>query len=361
MPHYVGVIRRALGVGALLFVLCTGLAHAAAPVPAGPRLAFLKLELGPPAQSLLLTSDAGGDAQQVLAGGGPRARPLPEPFGGLSWSADGGSLAFVGIVGGTKVLKPSQRRVFFVGADGSGLREVPHTEGAVGPVISPDGKTIAFARQRLRFRRNDHGGRDISYESVTTWLIGSEGESPRRLTAWKNGVDSTPSSFSPDGRALAISRDVGQDRHEAISFALDGTGSEVLIHNGLDAVYSPDGTRVAFLRGVHRTFERPGRITEALMTDVFTMAADGTDVRRLSRTPTEIETALSWDPAGQRLAFTRIEVVGKDADVLGFGDSLLEINADGTCSTEIASDPRAVLFGARWQPGLGRDAGPISC
>jgi hypothetical protein len=39
----------------------------------------------------------------------------------------------------------------------------------------------------------------------------------------------------------------------------------------------------------------------------------------------------------------------------------MAINADGTCLTQVLSDPETTLFGSTWQPGVGRAAGPISC
>ncbi len=39
----------------------------------------------------------------------------------------------------------------------------------------------------------------------------------------------------------------------------------------------------------------------------------------------------------------------------------MAINADGTCLTKVFSDPDLTLYGAAWQPGPGREAGPIVC
>jgi hypothetical protein len=37
------------------------------------------------------------------------------------------------------------------------------------------------------------------------------------------------------------------------------------------------------------------------------------------------------------------------------------INADGTCSTLLLMSGRVLFSGPSWQPGPGREAGPISC
>jgi len=50
-----------------------------------------------------------------------------------------------------------------------------------------------------------------------------------------------------------------------------------------------------------------------------------------------------------------------EARFLFAGDSIMEINADGSCRTKVLSVPKVTLFGATWQPGPGREAGPIAC
>jgi hypothetical protein len=39
----------------------------------------------------------------------------------------------------------------------------------------------------------------------------------------------------------------------------------------------------------------------------------------------------------------------------------MAINADGTCLTKVFSDPDLTLHCSAWQPGVGREAGPIGC
>jgi hypothetical protein len=91
------------------------------------------------------------------------------------------------------------------------------------------------------------------------------------------------------------------------------------------------------------------------------MKADGSGIRRLTKTGRTAEVGPSWDPSGLRLAY--LEVAGS----VGEGNfpypdgSLGEINADGTCRTAVPTTPDPRIVGALWQPGPGREAGPISC
>lgn len=43
------------------------------------------------------------------------------------------------------------------------------------------------------------------------------------------------------------------------------------------------------------------------------------------------------------------------------GDALMAINADGTCLKRVYTDRETTLYAATWQPGPGREAGPILC
>lgn len=73
----------------------------------------------------------------------------------------------------------------------------------------------------------------------------------------------------------------------------------------------------------------------------------------------------SWDPSGQRLAFTRDS--GPEWLSLGTTNVVMAVNADGTCPTVVFGSPQAAgargpgLYVLSWQPGPGREAGPIVC
>lgn len=354
------VIRRALGVGGFVLLFAAAAGSADAAVPAGPRLAYVKFGLSP--QRLeLVTVDASGALPLRVAGGGLRTRPLPY-LTAPSWSRDGSLIAFSGLLGAERREGEGPRlQMFVVAADGSGLRKVPGTDGAFYPVFSPDGHTIAFARQRQRHRPNENGGEDLVYESVSVWLADLAGGAPRRITPWRNRLRQTPSSFSPDGSVLAITRAAGDRGSEAVGLKLDGSPPSVLARNAFDPVYSPDGSRVAFLRGPRRTFRERNGTTTATFTDLYAMSASGGEAIQLTRTPRTVELMPSWDPSGQRLAYVEMMPLRSESSLLGFGNSIMQINPDGSCRSKLLSFPRVALFGPAWQPGPGREAGRIEC
>jgi hypothetical protein len=220
-------------------------------------------------------------------------------------------------------------------------------------VLSPDGKTIAFARARIRssFRISPSGLPVIrSYDSITTWTIEIDGGGQRRLTPWRNGLEIRPSSFSPDGSLLAASRFEESDEHfeDAILIKTDGSGWSLLASNATRPSFSPDGSHIALFTYLPRVRPPLGRYG-FYRGGLTVMKADGTESRFLARAPFAEQSPPSWDPSAERLAYTE-------------HTSVLEINVDGTCRRKVLTGVKERLyFGPAWQPGPGRGAGRMDC
>jgi Tol biopolymer transport system component len=314
------------------------------------------IEMGDAGFKMISSDPAGGD-RRVMVGGNVTRRLLPFPFSRPSWSGDGGHVAFAGF---ERSGKDGRLDLYVAAADGSEVTKLPGTRNGLGPVLSPDGHSLAFFRERTREARVPRRGEVTVFRSASVWLLNLERNTFSQLTPWRNGLFAFPSSFSPDGLTLAITRQ-RQQRSTAVAIRLDGSGESVLAQNVSDPIYSPDGTRLAMTTiGRRRTIERKGESLTFAPTDLAIAAADGSGLTRLTHTR-NLELAPSWDPSGQRIAYTLLTPALGEAFLLGAWDSIMEINADGTCKTKILSVPRVTLFGATWQPGPGREAGPISC
>jgi Tol biopolymer transport system component len=358
-----GVIRRVLGLGGVALLALLLAAAAGAAPPEGPRLAFLSLTRDKAGTVRLQTVDSAGGARTVLFGGTLGGKKLsPNPLLGLSWSPDGSRLAFVGGTG-----KSRQEEIYVVGADGSGLRAVAGTKEGSHPVFSPDGHTIAFSRSRLRLHIDKrHLGKVRTYSSETTWIGDVEGGAPRRLTPWRNGLSNTPASFSLDGSVLALTKeDSNLDGPRTVLMHLDGSGSSVLSYLAREPAISPDGSRVAYVSYVDGDTVKAEENHVVAVPELYVMNTDGTGVRRLTHSPKLIESAPQWDPSGQRIVYEQSSAgtgfLPELESLFPFGNKAMEINADGSCRQKLFSFPKVAVYGATWQPGPGREAGPISC
>jgi len=345
---------------------------AIAAAPPGPRLAVVKLR--DPQWTQLLTVDPLGETRESLyALSEANAPPAVYVWSAPSWSPDGTQIAFTVLNEMLPEFGSTGTSLALISADGGAVKGIPDTANGFEPVFSPGGHTIAFARQRESHipNRRDADGR---FEGVSVWLADLETGRSRPLTPWRDGVFLFPSSFSPDGSRLALSRRIGDNRPVAAEIDLDGNPLRVFARNAYEPVYSPDGRSVAFLRGpwkeVTRHHSGNGRLRLAApFNDIFLIGSPGTRPRRVTHTKRAVEEAPRWDPSGQRLAYTEWRpfdygsqsISRQEAIGFGFGKAVRMINADGTCPTTVLSGLHSMHYAAAWQPGPGREAGRIAC
>lgn len=350
-------MRRLLAGAVVCAVACAlgggVVGSAPAAEPEGPQIAFAELRLREPIGKSyfgIATVGAGGEQPRtVISGTGKGLRP----FGTLSWSPDGSQLAFVGLT--SKLTEPRKKTaIYLLPAAGGTPRRLAGTGGGSSPVWSPDGRRIAFSRDRVRFRTKPTFS---VFLSTSTWIVPAAGGDARRLTRWRNNQFIKPSSFSPDGGSLALTRESGKPGPEAVLLDLSGGGMSVVDREAEDPVFSPDGSRIALASFRDGVFAGKGQ-NRTEVSDLYTVDPDGGNPRRLTDTPHRQEKSPSWDPSGTRIGFMQTPA---HLSLFALTSAIAEVNSDGTCPQLVVPSGGAVRSVPEWQPGPGRSAPPLSC
>ena len=209
---------------------------------------------------------------------------------------------------------------------------------------------------RGHFERPWARGRDDGPPVIAAavWAIPADGRKPHPLTPWQRKRLIVPASFAPDGTLLAT---VTNRRGTTVATVdLDSGKAKTITREGWEPVLSPDGARVAFLR---HQFDRETSLEERRIsrTDLFVVPLAGGEPTLVARVKGGARWP-SWDPSSQRLALTGLGGGGFQVSEPHQGNSLMEVNADGSCLTRVFSTKRGFVYGSAWQPGPGREAGP---
>jgi Tol biopolymer transport system component len=241
--------------------------------------------------------------------------------------------------------------------DGTNVRLIEGTAGALYTAISPDGKWLAYS-----------DGRDI-------FKLSADGSDFQRLTPYTPPYDRAP-AWSPDGKFIAFQSDRSGLRYQWDVFIMDADGSNVTRATFDAAIdgnpsWSPDGSAIAFystrdgngeIYVSHLDGQPPTNLTNdpssddspewspdgtaiafrsyrdnSLIVATFLMDPDGTNVRVV---PTPfLAGRVAWKPDGTRLI---VEEAAGDYD-------LWSVNPDGSDLLNITRNPAA-----DWAPAWSR-------
>ena len=280
---------------------------------------------------------AGADGRVVFSSGrdlltvlpdGSALQPLTATPGveeaQASWSPDGSRVAFrVGTAGTSDVLQ-----VAVMNADGSGRTVLT---GGDHHNSQPGGRRTAA---RSCFAAASPGV-DLSGD---IWIMGADGSSPHPLLALAG--DERYPSLSPDGPRLAFTTHPTPDDVEIAVALVDSGAVTAITDNAVfdsSPSWSPDGRRIAFERG--RRAMIPATTSGRWPRTAPTSAS--------STTSAGLDEGPAWSPSGARIAFTSTRSGSSD---------IWTMAADGTDQRPLTALP-GTEESPDWQPLPGASAG----
>lgn len=249
------------------------------------------------------------------------------------WSADGKMMV-------REAAYPSQADFEVWRDDGTKVTDISVPGDGVAPSWTPDGKIVYVSNELVceppteplppNCNLVEYGIRVINLDGTGDYQVLPSGSHP----AW-----------SPDGSKLAYVgfaslASLGTDIFVA---GADGSNPHPITHDDafdLGPDWAPDSSRI----GYSKTYATCGEFGCGTNSEVMSIAADGTDERRLTNSPLQ-EGSPIWSPDASKLMFDAVT-----ADRTAYAGTFV-MNADGTGVTKIRD---STIEGPYWQPLVSR-------
>jgi hypothetical protein len=196
-------------------------------------------------------------------------------------------------------------QIWTANQDGSDQRTV-----AAGnqPAWSPDGRKIAFVV--------GPAGTQVGELAE----MNADGSGMRRIDTDLGPNVSTP-SWSPDGTQILVSA-FGDVYAVPVPVPVLGGRSRLVVQDGQDPAWSPDGSLVAFTRNY---------------STIYLARPDGSDVHPLLPPPFASSPPFSWSPDGKRVAFQG-------------SDGIDAVNVDGSGRVTVVPSQSFNTYAPAWSP-----------
>ena len=251
--------------------------------PDGARIAFSSMRSGHP-EIWVMNSD-GLNQQQLTTTSTPGGSNAP------FWDPGGSRIIFASDRSGTT-------QVHTMRPDGSDVRQLTTPNGALFPdsnvpVVSPDGKSIAF-----------WSGIERQYGQV--WVMAVDGSNRRMLSDCSPPTNCDNPAWSPDGRQILFETNRGdRTRVETWVMNADGSDQRMLFPFSYGAGRLPwSSNRLSTAQGriayADRLEGEPG--PDVMGSQIFAVETDGSDRRQLTNAANG-NFLPAWSPDGNSIAF----------------------------------------------------------
>jgi TolB protein len=253
--------------------------------PDGSRIAFTSACMG---DSDIYVMDAGGAHPTSLTSDQMGRADSPV------WSPDGKKILYV-----VETFAGADRTLNVMNADGSQkIQLAAHAYPGPSP-WSPDGNKIVFADM------------PVFPVAGTLHVVNADGSSNVPINT--GSLLARSPAWSPDGSTMAYICLNGTSE-DICTVASDGSGATILTHGGLYATvprWSPDSSKLLFLASA----------SGYVIYEAFIIQRDGSQRRQLTSTPSDQYTSDAvWAPDGSKIALVRGVVDNVEIYVLGIGE-----------------------------------------
>lgn len=252
-----------------------------------------------------------GPSQSPATSAPPTTPPTPSPTTSPSKPLDYTSLQGWIVFGhfgqapdgSTTQMDTERRQIWLVHADGTGLHELAPglpTDGKYAPDISPDGSKVGFSSW-------------WGTTKIQVWEVAISGTAPHLLSTDCSGdpnvcMESEP-AYSPDGSRIAFLRSTAGDKNTGlIGIRNLATGAVTLLEQTrtpftrgelTQPSWSPDGRQIIF-----STVSRDPKTDTPVDSRISIVNADGTGLHELNLPAGTPWGDPDWSPDGSRIVFS---------------------------------------------------------
>lgn len=220
----------------------------------------------------------------------------------------------------------------------SGVPRAGAPAASLGAPSAALARDLAAVPHRIVFETRRDGNGEI-------YRMNADGSSPVNLTRTPD-VDECYPKASPDGSKICFVADEGappRRRRNLYVMNADGSGRRKLADNSREPCWSPDGTRIAYVRGEFEAYSQVDYATRGLF---ILDLKSGRETPHANPDLKHLYT-LNWTPDGRWFVATVHGAMGFTHNVIAIeadGAAVVPLGLDG-CRPDLSPDGRRIAWG----------------